>query len=218
MSIRITIPHNVFQPLFDVCFFDTEWYISFPHLGKNGNNPHFHVLMPAISAKAVGPIRQRIQRAGYSGNKQFSIKFMQNGLQLGIQYCSREGIMPSHSGPTCQKWIDGSPAWLNCNLKENFNKRARQDLENGIKLTIVNHLRLAWKYRVQHDKLSNVNDLPTVIMHMLDDGFYIDPAWLSKSGTDFYLEVFSTSCKAGKLTYSKTKGVWSQVLWKPSRF
>jgi len=26
-------------------------------------------------------------------------------------------------------------------MKENLNKRARQDLENGIKLTIVNHLR-----------------------------------------------------------------------------
>jgi len=55
-------------------------------------------------------------------------------------------------------------------------------------------------------------------MHMLDDGHYIDPAWLSKSGTDFYVDEFESSCKLGKLTYSGICHIWSQVLWKPSRY
>jgi len=201
----------MWDTLFDSCFSDLEWYISYPHMGKNGNNPHFHVLLPADGPKDIERIRKRIKTAGYTGNKQFSIKFMQNGVQCGIQYCSREGTTPTHSGPECSKWIAGSPPWLNCNLKENLNKRAREDLDNGIRLTIVNHLRLAWKYRLQHDKLKNEDRLPYVVMHMLDDGYYIDPAWLSKSGTDFYVEVFRTSCKAGKLTSSILTGVASGI-------
>jgi len=99
--------------------------------------------------------------------------------------------------------------------KENLRKHHRTDLENGIKLTIVNHVRLAWKYRVQHDRLKKVTNLPQIIMHMLDDGYYIDPSWLNKRGTEMYLEVFRTSCKAGKLTYSGCVGTWKGVLWRP---
>jgi len=144
---------------------------------------------------------------------------MQNGLQSGIQYCSREETLPYWCGSQCDEWIKASPKWLNCDLASNLDrKRSRQDLENGIKLTIVNHLRLAWKYRTQHTALQRTDSLSKVVMHMLDDGHYIDPAWLSKSGTDFYVDVFADSCKQGKLTYSGTRTIWFQVLWKPSRY
>jgi len=55
-------------------------------------------------------------------------------------------------------------------------------------------------------------------MHMLDDGHYIDTVWLSKSGTDFYVDVFADSFKKGRLTYSGTRTIWSQVLCKPALF
>jgi len=45
-------------------------------MGKNGNNPHFHVLLPADGPKDLERIRKRIKTAGYTGNKQFSIKYM----------------------------------------------------------------------------------------------------------------------------------------------
>ena len=106
---------------------------------------------------------------------------MQNGVQCDLQYCSREGTTPTHSRPECKKWICGSPTWLDCNLKENLNKCAREDLDNRIRLTIVNCLRLAWKYRLQHDKLKDEDRLPYVVMHMWDDGYYIDPALLQKN-------------------------------------
>jgi len=72
--------------------------------------------------------------------------------------------------------------------------------------------------RAQHTALQSTDRLSVVIMHMLDDGHYIDPAWLSKSGTDFYVDEFESSCKLGKLTYSGICHIWSQVLWKPSRY
>jgi len=147
----------------------------------NCNNPHIHVLLPAAGPKDIERIRKRIKTAGYTGNKQFSIKYMQNGVQCDIQYCSREGTTPTHSRPECKKWICGSPTWLDCNLKENLNKCAREDLDNRIRLTIVNCLRLAWKYRLQHDKLKDEDRLPYVVMHMWDDGYYIDPALLQKN-------------------------------------
>jgi len=53
---------------------------------------------------------------------------------------------------------------------------------------------------------------------MLDDGHYIDTVWLSKSGTDFYVDVFADSFKKGRLTYSGTRTIWSQVLCKPALF
>ena len=137
---------------------------------------------------------------------------MRNGLQSGVQYCSREEITPTHSGSECSRWIDGSTRRLNRNLNENL-KRARIDLDNGIKLTIVNQLQVAWKCHLQYDSLKNDDRLPYVVIHMLDDGFW----WLSKSRTEFYVEIFRASCKAGKLTYSSSRAVWSQELWKPSR-
>jgi len=76
MSVRITLSHSLWDSLFDSCFSDVDWYISFPHMGKNGNNPHFHVLLPADGPKDLERIRKRIKTAGYTGNKQFSIKYM----------------------------------------------------------------------------------------------------------------------------------------------
>ena len=94
------------------CFSDVEWYISYPHMGKNGNNPHFHVRLPADGPKDIERIRKRIKTAGYTGNKQFSIKYMQIGVQCGIQYCSREGTTPTlvwdhiASSPVCDEKRD----------------------------------------------------------------------------------------------------------------
>jgi hypothetical protein len=41
VSIRITTPKN-WNDIENVVN-NVEWYISYPHIGKNGNNPHFHV-------------------------------------------------------------------------------------------------------------------------------------------------------------------------------
>jgi len=87
-------------------------------MGKNGNNSHFHVLLPADGPRDADRIRKQFKTAGYTGDKQFSIKSMRNGLQSGVQYCSHEEITPTHSGSECSRWIDGSPRWLNRNLKE----------------------------------------------------------------------------------------------------
>ena len=43
-------------------------------------------LLPADGPRDLERIRKLIKTAGYTGNKQFSIKFMQNGVQCGIQY------------------------------------------------------------------------------------------------------------------------------------
>ena len=53
MSVRITLIHSQWDILYESCFKDVSWYISYPHMGKNGNNPHFHVLMPADSTRDI---------------------------------------------------------------------------------------------------------------------------------------------------------------------
>jgi len=118
-------------------FMHAAWYISYPHMGKNGGNLHYHVLMPADSTKDFERIRKEIKTTDYTGNKQYSVKFMQNGLQSGIQDCSREKTQPVRSGIDCERWTEASPPWLNANLKDNLSdkKRSRANLQNGIKLT-----------------------------------------------------------------------------------
>ncbi len=71
-----------------------DWYISYPHIGKNGNNPYFHVAVTGAKAE-IERIRSRVKTAGLFGNKCFSGKPMQNSILQFIQYASREETEPN---------------------------------------------------------------------------------------------------------------------------
>jgi hypothetical protein len=44
VSVRITTP-KIWSDIENIVN-GFEWYISYPHVGKNGNNPHFHFAVP----------------------------------------------------------------------------------------------------------------------------------------------------------------------------
>jgi hypothetical protein len=73
VSFRMTTPKKWEELEFVVEGFD--WYISYAHIGKNGDNPHFHVAVPGAKAE-LERIRKRVKTAGLSGNKCFSGKPM----------------------------------------------------------------------------------------------------------------------------------------------
>ena len=51
-SIRVTVKHTQWPLIFD-CIKDADWYISYSHFGKGGDNEYFHVFVPATEHKDI---------------------------------------------------------------------------------------------------------------------------------------------------------------------
>lgn len=221
VSIRVTVTHDQWDVV-ESHLSDASWYISYPHTGSNGNNPHFHVFVPGSGKSDVEKYRKRLKSAGFSGNKQLSAKFCENGLEHAIQYGSKEGTNPKFKGDSVGDWILHAPRWLKANLKDNLNpfkpKGKRDDVMEGmLPLTGKNALILCWKYR-QRMNISSM-DIGDVILHMLDSGrYYIDPSWARSPLPTFYKDVFYDSCKKNRLTWSGTKKCWMNCLFRDRNF
>lgn len=216
VSIRVTVAHEEWSVI-ESHLLDAPWYISYPHTGSNGNNPHFHLFVPGDSKRDVEKYRKRLKSAGFSGNKQLSAKFCENGLEHAIQYGSKEGTNPKYKEDAVSDWILHAPRWLKANLKANldpFRKRKRDDIMEGMEpITGKNCLWLCWKYRARMDL--KTDDIGDVILHMLDSGHYfICPSWARSPLPEFYKDVFSDSCKRKRLTFSGTKKHWMSCLFR----
>lgn len=111
-SFRITIPHSEIPKMLELVFKEVPWYICYPHLGKNGDNPHCHVFVDKFDKSFRERLRQRITRHFGTGNPVFSIKCFKNGLARAIQYGSKEGSDPVSHGEQCEQWIAEAPVWI----------------------------------------------------------------------------------------------------------
>lgn len=61
-------------------------------------------------------------------------------------------------------------------------------------------------------KSAHYENIGDVILHMLDSQkFYIDPAFARTGLPDFYLNIFRSSCKEGKLTFYRDQKEWINV-------
>lgn len=112
LSVRVTTPHHFWNKI-EKCVESEDWYISWKEHGKSGTNPHFHVLVSGSRPSDCERIRKRLKVAGYSGNRELSVKLCQNGILQGIQYCGKEGPPHAIGGDKTiiQSWIDAAPAW-----------------------------------------------------------------------------------------------------------
>lgn len=220
VSVRITVEHHQWS-IVESHLHDCAWYISYPHTGSNGTNPHFHLFLPGNTPKDVERYRKRFKSAGFSGNKQLSAKLVENGLQCAIQYGSKEGTKPYFRGISAGSWINFAPRWLKANLKDNldpFRKRKRDDvLENMSPINGKNCLYLCWQYR-QRKQLAS-QQIGDIILHMLDSGsYYICPSWARSPLPTFFKDVFLDSCKKQKLTFAGTQKVWLNALFRDRNF
>lgn len=216
VTIRVTTSEDFskIEPLLK----DLEWYISYPHTGKNGTNPHYHIFVPGTDRKDAEKWRKRFKNYGYSGNKQLSVKLMENGLLQALQYGSKEGTTPITHGNSSDEWVASAPKWCHANLKENLNrqpnKRKRDEsLDGMLKLTAHNVIYQAFKYRQKNELKSK--ELPDTILHMLDSQeFYLCIQWAKTGMPDFFIDVFRDSCEKGKITFSGTKKNWTNILFR----
>ena len=113
----------------------------------------------------------RLKGAGLTGNKQLSLKCLENGILKGIQYTSRDKTAPK-AGGNVSEWISRAPKCCDAGLEENLNpsaskKRKRDEtIDDMMQINQKNCLYVAWKYRKdklvmdpksQYDK---IGDLP----------------------------------------------------------
>ena len=221
VSFRLTTPKKWEDIAEIVIGFD--WYIAYPHIGKNGNNPHFHVAVPG-SKTELERIRIRIKKCGLHGNKCFSGKCYQNSILSYIQYTSREETEPITGGEV-QQWIDAAPRWVQANLLDNLNPdRAAAKVRKGtIMLTSARMLYQIWKWRKDRKRF-DLNKIEDCIMYMLeemdDEGepkYIISPEWARRGMPTFYEQVFKDSCAKGCITFKSSKAIWKDCLFKDAR-
>lgn len=234
-SVRVTVNHaewDVVSELLDKLQY--EWYISFPHLGKNGTNPHFHVFLPYTELDAGASdierkkhhkaqadavrwgLRKRFDR---SGNEFSCIKCCNNGLAKAIQYGSRENTTPITKGANATQWVLNAPKWLNARLKENMSTEkdadGKQKRPDGVRITCENVLRLAFRYRQDHNM--RTNDLWEVMLHMLSDGHCLTSTFARTGAPQFYLDVFENMCLKGRYTWIGLDPSCKHKLFRPVR-
>lgn len=221
VSFRITTPKK-WDEIEEVVK-DFEWYISYGHIGKHGNNPHFHVAVPG-SKTDLERIRIRVKKCGLHGNKCFSGKLMQNSILQFIQYASREETEPKIRGDIGH-WITAAPRWVQANLLDNLNplRANAKPKKGGIMLTSARMLYQIFKWRKERQRFE-LHKIEDCLMYMLeemdDEGepkYFISPEWARRGMPKFYEEVFKDSCERGCITFRSSKAVWKDVLFKDAR-
>lgn len=205
LSIRLTIAHEKWKEICEPCFDDAEWYISYPHSGKNGNNEHFHVFVNGCTAADRERYRKRFKKLGFVGNQHISVKLCENGVTSAITYGARESTQPITKGTLVQRWIDSAPAWVEQRAKSK--KRARDEV---IQLTCVNMMKLAFEFHRQN-KVKR-DELDWTLRLMLNSGEYVFAPTLVRQGAPiWYQDVFKESVKLGKLEWNPryfSKGIF----------
>lgn len=204
---RITTPHGNWE-MIEKCINDEKWYISYKEHGSDGGNPHFHVLLPGSVSKDRERIRKRLKTAGFSGNRQLAVKFYENGILQGIQYCSKEGPAFKIGGDAqlVQQWIDVAPEW---EQQPNIGgymkgKPVKEPHPDHFKLINYRNIeRVTLRFRREHGIAST--DLEDTLEKMHEHGWRLCHTMVMQGIGAPYYEHFTLACKG-------------KTLWKRGRF
>lgn len=175
LSIRVSAEISEWTHICSKCKFSESWYISWAEHGKSGDNPHFHVLLPGTGTNDAERIRKRLKTAGYSGNQRIRVKFEQNGILQGIQYCGKEGSPHEIGGDQAiiQTWIDAAPKWehrdknIGHYLTKPTKKKCHED--HFYDVNYRNMIKCALRYRKHHGIKSK--KLEDVLGQMMLNGY-----------------------------------------------
>lgn len=222
LSVRITLPHDVWYTIVSSILFDSDVYIAYPHVGTVTQKPHWHILIPTISSTATKDgerYRKRVKSAKLCGNESFSIKKQSNGILCGIQYCSREHTRPMVAGPDTQHWIDIAPSWVDRDQSVMATKPVKERLGSPT-LTLSNVVKQCLKYSRQHPDRHHVETANmTEILHlMVQDGWTPSRDILTKGIPralhDEYLMCISRKPRAPHLWMYPTDPTEDQLRWR----
>lgn len=199
LSIRVTIAHDEWETLVRVLSGGSDLqYIGYPHSGRDGSNPHFHVLIPSVDARAAERFRNRLKRhfgTQENGNKIYSISARSNGLLSGIQYCSKEGTEPVLSGPELQSFVDSAPPWEHRNIGNYMtdeSKKRKIDPMHHYPITARNLLKVTLDYRKRKGIPSK--ELSSILEAMHSDNWFLDMALIRNGIPATFFDEFTARC------------------------
>lgn len=166
ISIRINWAHADFETLRKGYQLDN--FCAYPHLGKERENPHWHICVPVEVGKDANKERDkysmRAKRAlGCKGNKDHRYKVETNTVLKFIQYASKEETTPIHSG--WDQWIENAPKWEPKQVQTTINKRKTVDEDHFRMLTYQNYKKAALRHRLRYNLKST--DMAEIHAHMI---------------------------------------------------
>jgi len=190
LTVRITIPHIDVKRMLTKLFLTGEVYVCYLHKGSKTNKEHVHILVPDMELKKK--LNDRIRyHLKLSGNKEFSIKGMHNGLMSGIQYCAKESTRPILSDDnSLLKFIEAAPKWV---FKENISNymeppksdKAVRDWQLTYANLVPQAVLYAKKNGLAHDTLKRV------CKHMFEHTRWAPSKWMVVGGVpEFYENQF----------------------------
>jgi hypothetical protein len=223
LSIRVSAEHSQWDDIFTKCLFDASWYISWAEHGKSGSNPHFHVLLPGTGTNDAERIRKRLKTAGYSGNQRIRVKFEQNGVLQGIQYCGKEGSPFAVGGDKAiiQSWIDAAPKWefreknIGHYLEKPIKKKCHED--HFYDINYRNLIKVSLRYRKNHGIKSK--DLAEVLAQMCLNGWAFCKQIMKDGIPEPYFADFEQQCDGKSVfTAGMINNLRRPVEWRASGF
>jgi len=208
LSVRVTDAHTNWDKIKNVIL-DYEWYISYAEHGTSGTNPHFHVLLPGFGQRCSDKIRKRLKTAGYTGNRELSVKLNQNGLSSGIQYCSKEGPPFEIGGNSADvhRWIAAAPKWESNgrNIGAYLEKPERKKVKNPdhfYQITYQNIEKVTLRYRKENGIQST--ELEDTLAAMHKDGWRVCLQMIKQGIPIPYYDQFTAACK-GKSIFTSNR-------------
>lgn len=197
LSIRLTVDHLRWPEVMDILH-DVEVYIAYPHKGKDGENEHFHILIPDYTRCEV--MRNRIKRkfggGGRGSNELYSIKSQSNGLLSGIQYCGHENTTPYTKGPDCSGWISEAPPWAEQErrfVQSLIGEKRKPVHEDHYKeITFRNMLKLC--LRCRRDRKLGTTSLAKVLEVLHGDNYFLNVQVLRQGIPSTYFDQFEALC------------------------
>lgn len=168
LAVRVTTTHDRWDDLHACLMLDeVPAWVAFPHTGKEGNNPHFHIAIPTDApgdTREADKFRKRLQRK-YKGNQEYSVKLMHNGMLAAIQYMSKEGTDARIKGPQTREWIEQAPAWEHREPTwQTGLEKKRKNPDSIPQITYSNMLKVCARWRSRHELAPH---LLKVLDHML---------------------------------------------------
>jgi len=223
LSIRVTAPKDQWDIICSKCKFAESWYISWHEYGKSGTNSHFHVLLPGTGTNDAERIRNRLKKSGYTGSGVIRVKFEQNGILQGIQYCGKEGAPHATGGDQAviQSWIDAAPKWefidkgIGHYLDKPTKKRCHED--HFFDINYRNLIKVSLRYR-KHKGMKS-KDLAEVLADMCLHGWAFCKQIMKDGIPEPYFADFASQCDGKSVfTAGMINNLRRPVEWRASGF
>lgn len=226
VSVRLTLPHKEIYKVRDQLVHDVESYIIYPHLGKDGKNPHFHVCIPIIIGdddvksalrKICEKYRKRAVSIAGSGNGKVMCKACDNGVSEFVAYVKHEVGEVYLNGFT-DEWFSSIKAKDYKNIGGYMDpvvKRQKVKDDQFYQITYSNMEKVCLRYRAQNGiKSCRLED---TLEHMHQHGWRLQVTVLKQGIPSTIFDQFEAACE-GKTAYRASKFVMMRTLekWKES--